>query len=109
MSTSLCDRRALHRLANVQAITTHLVCLGSQVSREGNPATLPAELSLKGKDHSPGSRDLDAVFIPTDTVRQAAAAVAQHRGLTEDWRNDAVKGFLPGPDPDAQRFTQAIC
>jgi hypothetical protein len=21
-----------------------------------------------------------------------------------DWLNDAVKGFLPGPDPDAQRF-----
>jgi hypothetical protein len=50
------------------------------------------------------TRDLDAVFIPTDVVRQAATAVAQHRGLAEDWLNDAVKGFLPGPDPDAQRF-----
>jgi hypothetical protein len=55
-------------------------------------------------DATRATRDLDAVFIPTDTVRQAAAAVAQHRGLTEDWLNDAVKGFLPGPDPDAQRF-----
>ena len=53
-------------------------------------------------DATRATRDLDAVFIPTDTVRQAAAAVAQHRGLTEDWLNDAVKGFLP--DPDAQRF-----
>jgi hypothetical protein len=51
------------------------------------------------------TRDLDAVFIPTDTVRQAAAAVAQHRGLTEDWLNDAVKGFLPGPDPDARFYS----
>ena len=37
-------------------------------------------------------------------VRQAATAVAEHKGLAEDWLNDAVKGFLPGPDPDAQRF-----
>jgi len=55
-------------------------------------------------DATRATRDLDAVFIPTDTVRQAAAVVAQHRGLTEDWLNDAVKRFLPGPDPDAQRF-----
>ena len=55
-------------------------------------------------DATRATRDLDAVFIPTDVVRQAARAVAEHRGLTEDWLNDAVKGFLPGPDPDAQRF-----
>jgi hypothetical protein len=30
--------------------------------------------------------------------------VADHEGPAEDWLNDAVKGFLPGPDPDAQRF-----
>jgi hypothetical protein len=56
-----------------------------------------AELFLVGGD-------LDAVFIPADVVRQAATAVAEQRGLAEDWLNDAVKGFLPGPDPDAQRF-----
>jgi hypothetical protein len=55
-------------------------------------------------DATRATRDLDAVFVPTDVVRQAARAVAEHRGLTEDWLNDAVKGFLPGPDPDAQRF-----
>ena len=56
-------------------------------------------------DANRATRDLDAVFIPADVVRQAAAAVAERRELTEDWLNDAVKGFLPGPDPDAQRPT----
>ena len=55
-------------------------------------------------DATRATRDLDAVFVPSDVVRQAAAAVAAREGLADDWLNDAVKGFLPGPDPDAQRF-----
>ena len=58
-------------------------------------------------DVTRATRDLDAVFIPTGIVRQAAAAAAEHRGLTEDWLNDAVKGFLPGPTRTRSAFTQA--
>ena len=42
--------------------------------------------------------------VPCAVVRQAAVAVADHEGLAEERVKDAVKGFLPGPDPDAQRF-----
>jgi hypothetical protein len=55
-------------------------------------------------DSRRATRDLDAVFLPTDVVREAARLVAERRGLADDWLNDAVKGFLPGPDPDAQRY-----
>ena len=46
-------------------------------------------------DATRATRDLDAVFIPTDVVRQAAATAAGHKGLAEYWLNDAVKRFLP--------------
>ncbi len=47
-------------------------------------------------DATRATRDLDAVFVPTGIVRQAAAAVAvaEHRGLTEDWLNNAVNGLI---------------
>jgi hypothetical protein len=35
-------------------------------------------------DASRATRDLDAVFVPTDVVRQAAAAVAEREGLAQD-------------------------
>ena len=45
------------------------------------------------------TRDVDAVFEPKAEVYRAARDVAGGLGLPEDWLNDAVKGFLPGPDP----------
>ena len=53
------------------------------------------------------TRDIDAVFEPKQTVYAAAAEVAEDLGLPEDWLNDAVKGFMPGPD-EAPRPVPAI-
>ena len=53
------------------------------------------------------TRDLDAAFAPTDTVRAVVADIAQDRELPQDWLNDAVKGFLPGHDPDARLFFES--
>ena len=44
------------------------------------------------------------MLIPADVARQPRPRSRDTRNLAEDWLDDVVKGFLPGPDPDAQRF-----
>ncbi len=42
----------------------------------------------------PATKDVDAVFQPTDQMRRAAVTVQTALGLPDGWLNDGVKGWL---------------
>ena len=50
--------------------------------------------------------DLDAIFEPKKVIYDIARAMAGEHDLPLNWLNDAVKGFMPGPDPNATVFLE---
>ena len=51
------------------------------------------------------TKDVDALFQPTRTVREAAARVAATAGVDHAWLNDAVKAYL-SPRGEFDRFLE---
>lgn len=95
---------------NRESIIDLLQELNDELGQRGAKADLflvgGAALAL-AYDATRSTRDLDAVFLPTDVVRASASTIAERHALPADWLNDAVKGFLPGPDPAATRYFEA--
>jgi hypothetical protein len=78
-------------------------CLGEELERRG----VRAELFVVGGaamaiayDARRTTADVDAIFVPSDVVRDAARVVAEELKLEPDWLNDGAKSFAPGNDPD---------
>ena len=40
------------------------------------------------------TKDVDAIFKPSEIIRKAAQSIAAENNLPENWLNDAVKGFM---------------
>ena len=78
--------------------------LGRRLRAEGVEATIyvvgGAAIALE-IDTRRVTVDVDAVFHPRTTVREEAERIADERGLSRDWLNDSVAGFVPGGDVGA--------
>ena len=90
-------------------IITALQALGEELTREGVHGQLfivgGAAIALAYSTRRV-TRDIDAVFEPKSSIYRAAARVAEDLGLPEDWLNDAVKSYMPGPDEHARPFPE---
>lgn len=85
-----------------------------ELGRRLNERDLEAELYVVGGaaialalDARRTTRDIDAVFEPKALVYEEAARMATELELDDGWLNDGVKGFLSGPDPEADVALEA--
>jgi hypothetical protein len=83
------------------AALSELASVLEKAGVEGRVYVVGGAAMLLAYGSTRSTRDIDAVFEPTEPVRASVTEVGQRLGLPDDWLNDAVKGFVPGTDPEA--------
>lgn len=95
---------AKHGVLTAEAMIAALEDLNAALASENRRATLGlcggAVMTLVYQARK-STEDIDAWIDDPATVKRAAGAIAQQRGLPEQWLNDAVREFLPS---DPNRF-----
>ena len=94
-------------------MSSHDPNLGQALTREQILAALGALSDRLGKEGTKGeicifggtamvlafaarlsTKDVDALFLPSERIRVLAQIIAEEQGLPTDWLNDGVKGFV---------------
>lgn len=84
-----------------QLSTAQIRHLLEELDRELAPLGVVGELHLVGGavmclvyNARETTKDVDALFAPPQVIRDAVARIAEREGVSPEWMNDAVKGFL---------------
>ena len=96
----------------VQLTREHILELFDRLNEELRQVDTVGELYLVGGavmclalNARESTADVDVLFEPTQTVREAAVRVGAAAGVGSKWLNDAVKGFL-SPNGDFDPFLE---
>lgn len=76
--------RALERLADILR----------DRGTEGEVCLLGGTVMVLAFNARAATKDVDAVFQPTEAIREAAGIVQKEQGLPDGWLNDGAKAFL---------------
>jgi hypothetical protein len=82
---------------NREQIVTALEALSTELERlgvSGEVCLFGGTVMVLAFGARESTRDVDAIFQPSGSVRQAARRVADDLGLPADWLNDGVKAFI---------------
>lgn len=93
MSTSFDSGSALTREAIVGALSALSDELGKQ-GVIGEVCLFGGTVMVLAFNARPSTKDVDAIFQPTQLTRELVRRVGEDRRLPLDWLNDGVKGFV---------------
>src|SRR5262245_57724899 len=61
---------------------------------EGEICLLGGTVMVLGFKARPSTKDVDAIFSPTQVIRELAQVIQEEQQLPENWINDGAKGFV---------------